>query len=86
MPNPASPRDAIREKCDSIAREIIHTDALSAAKAIHFLVLAQRKEALEKAADIALAIDSNRGNEKEIASAIRRLAAEGAQEGEADGE
>lgn len=42
-------------------------------RALHDRALKAIHETLEHAAEIALAIDSGRGNEKEIANAIRRL-------------
>lgn len=42
-------------------------------RALHDRALKALNEALENAAEIALAIDSERGNEKEIARAIRAL-------------
>jgi len=44
-----------------------------AIKSLSAKLAAARKDALEEAESIALAIDSERGNEKEIAKAIRAL-------------
>ena len=52
---------------------LVHPQHDAKKTAIIEAIRAAENEVLERAAEIALAIDSNRGNEKEIANAIRRL-------------
>lgn len=60
--------DAVEASMRKRQMEIISEAAINCAKAVESARLDER----ERCANIALAIDSGRGNEKEIAVAIRR--------------
>lgn len=89
LPEAKAP-DPIRQLCQEIACELCgsrwcgiedHSDSCRKAgdKLLIFAMqqrAAARAEVFEEARQIALSIDSNRGNEKEIARALRRAAQE----------